>query len=115
MTKRDIALLLSPSIFFVVVAVAAFIMSAMIRQHTREDGHAQKFDAFVTNVQSGKWELTPDKWLDGIRREEATAESYRQAGAATGQMFLDLCGAALVGFIFQIAVVFSVRKRLSKP
>lgn len=115
MKKRDITLLLSPSIFFVIIAVTAFVMSSMIRQHTRDDGHAQKFNTFVTNVQTGKWQLTTDKWLDGMRSEEATAESYREAGATTCQMFLVLCGAALLGFIFQIAVIFSVRKSLSKP
>jgi hypothetical protein len=74
MTKRDLAILLSPSIFFIVVAVAAFLTSEMIRRHIRDDGSRQKFDTFVTNVQSGKWQLTTDKWLEGMQWEEDTAE-----------------------------------------
>jgi len=72
MTKRDIVTLLSPSVFFIVAAVPAFTMSAMIRQHTRDDGSHQKFDTFVSNVQSGKRQLTTDRWLEGMQREEGS-------------------------------------------
>ena len=114
MTKRDVITLFSPSVFFIVAAVAAFMMSAMIRQHSRDDGSHQKFDTFVTNVQSGKWQLTTDRWLEGMRREEATTEAYRQASVDAGQMLQVICWATVTGIAFQIAAVYSVRKRLSK-
>ena len=115
MTKRDITLLLSPSVFFIVAAVAAFMMSAMIRQHASDDGSHQKFDTFVSNVQSGKWQLTTDKWLEGMRHEEATSEAYRQASMDVGEMLLLVCWTTALGIAFQIAAVYSVTKRLRKP
>jgi len=97
MTKQDVAILLSPSVFFIVAAVAAFMMSNMIRQHTRDDGSHEKFDTFVTNVQSGKWQLTTDRWLEGMRREEATSEAYRQASIDAGQMLQVVCWTTVAG------------------
>ena len=115
MTKRDIATLLSPSFFFIVVVVASFLTSGMIRRQTRDDGSRQKFEAFVTNVQSGKWQLTTDRWLEGMRREEATAEAYRQASATSGDMMQVIGWTTLAGILLQTAAIFSVRKRLKKP
>jgi hypothetical protein len=114
MTKRDIITLLSPSVFFIVAAVTAFLMSATIREHSRDDGSHQKFDTFVANVQSGKWQLTTDKWLEGMKDEEATSEAYRQAYVGAGQMSQIVCWATAAGFAFQVTAVYSVRKRLSK-
>jgi hypothetical protein len=115
MTRRDITLLLSPSVFFIVAAVAAFMTSAMIRQHASDDGSHQKFVTFVTNVQNGKWQLTPDKWLEGMRHEEALSEAYRHACIGAGQMLQVVCWATVAGIAFQIATLYSVRKRLRKP
>jgi|HubBroStandDraft_6_1064221.scaffolds.fasta_scaffold584718_2 hypothetical protein len=115
MTKKDVFILLSPSIFFIVVAVAAFLTSEMIRRHTHYDGSRQKFDTFVTNVQSGKWQLTTNKWLEGMQREEATAEAYRDVGADSADMMRVFAWTSLAGIVFQTAVVFSVKKRLRKP
>jgi hypothetical protein len=115
MTKRNIITLLSPSVFFIVAAVAAFMWSAMIREHSRDDGSHQKFDTFVANVQSGKWQLTTDKWLEGMRDEEATSEAYRQGYVGAGQMLQIVCWTTVAGIAFQVAAVYSVRKRLSKP
>jgi hypothetical protein len=115
MTKRDVVTLLSPSVLFIVAVVAAFMWSAMIREHSRDDGSHQKFDTFVANVQSGKWQLTTDRWLEGMKREEATSEAYRQAYVDAGQMLQIVCWTTVAGIALQIAAVYSVRKRLSKP
>jgi len=115
MTKRDIVTLLSPSVFFILAAVAALMTFAITRSHTRDGGSHQKFETFVTNVQSGQWQLTPDRWLEGMRREEAASEAYRQTCAEVGQMLLVVGLAILAGIVFQIVAVYSVRKRLSKP
>lgn len=115
MTKRDIAYLLSPSILFIMLAVAAFLEFTLTHDYTRDDGHSQKFGTFVTNVQNGKWQLTTDKWLEGMRHEEATAESYRQFIVGTSRMSQIIFWSAIAGFVFQIAIVLSIRKKLSKP
>lgn len=87
----------------------------MIGQRWRDDGSPQKFEAFVANVQSGKLQLTTDRWLDGMRRQETLIEAYRQTGGEVGQM-LEIVGLTTVaGIAFQMAAVYSVRKKLSKP
>jgi len=114
MTKKDIALLLSPGLFFAVVAVAAFFTAEMIEQRSKDDGGHQKFLTFVSNVQSGKWQLSTDRWLEGMRRADATAEAYRKADASTVAMFRDFAWTALAGMALQAAVVYSVLKRVRK-
>ena len=84
----------------------------MIRQRTGDNGGQQKFDVFVANVKSGKWQLTADRWLEGMRRERATAEAYRKAGASTVELMQDFVWASLAGILLQTCVVFSVRKTL---
>ena len=106
MTKKDIAYLLSPSLFFIVVAITALFTSNMIRQYTRDDGSQQKFDAFVDNIQSGKWNFTTDRWLEAIRHEHMGVEAYRKASADTAKIFRDLIWASSAGILFQVTAVF---------
>jgi hypothetical protein len=112
MTKKEIVLLLSPSLIFAAIAIIAFFISHMVQQHTRDDDHRQKFEAFVENVQSGKWQLTTEKWLEGMRREDATAEDYRNASVSLAKIFQDFIWLSLAGIMFQAIAVISVLKRL---
>ena len=115
MTKKDTFNLLFPNIFYIMLAAAAFWEAGMIRQATRDYDSQQKFDAFVTNVQSGKWQLTTDRWIYGMRQERATAEAYRKAYSDTTEMMQVIGWSALGGFFLQIIGVFSIRKKLWKP
>ncbi|MDB6026347.1 MAG: hypothetical protein JWM68_2570 [Verrucomicrobiales bacterium] len=112
MTKRNMAGLLAPSIFFIFVAVLAFLISNAIREHSRDDGSQQKFDTFVSKVQSGEWQLPTDKWLERARLDRDLAESYRKTGNSTADVIHILMWMSLAGFVLQIAAVFSVRKKL---
>ncbi|MCX6894044.1 MAG: hypothetical protein NTZ16_00725 [Verrucomicrobia bacterium] len=112
MKKKDIALLLSTSLFLAIVAAAAFFTAETISKQTKDDGHRQKVETFITNVQSGKWQLTTERWLECMRREDAAAEAYRKAGASTAKMMRVFAWTALAGMFMQIIVVLSVRKRI---
>jgi hypothetical protein len=114
MTKKDFLLLLSPIGFFVVIAFAAFFYSVMLKQHTKDTGHQQRFQTFAANVQSGKWKLTTDKWLEGMRHEVTALEDFRRADATTAEVFQDFILVSLGGATFQAVIVFSVLKRAKK-
>lgn len=114
MTKREIFLLLSPTLLFATIVVASFFMSHTVREATRDNGHRQKFETFISNVQNGKWQVTTDKWVVGMREEEATAQEYRTAAASTSTIFRDFILAGVLGIVFQAAVVLSVLKRFKK-
>lgn len=111
MTKKEIVILFSPGVFFLLIAITALLSANIIRQSTIDAGSQQKFESFVENVKSGKWQLTTEKWLEGMRDEHNLANGYRSAGAGVVKMFLLLMFASLVGFFVYLAVICSfVRK-----
>jgi hypothetical protein len=118
MKNRDIAILLAPSIVFAIVGITAFILSQSIQRYTdtpRESEHRQKYDTLVTNVVSGKWQLTTDRWLGILFLAEKTAESERAVNVSTGIEVRDFVDLAAIGIFWQVAAVFIVRRRLRQP
>ena len=64
MTKSDILAFISPSIVFVIVGAMAFATAADIaRRHNVEQDKTdqQQFDTFISDVQSGRRQLTTDE------------------------------------------------------
>jgi hypothetical protein len=114
LTKKEIVLLLSPNIFFAVIAVAAFFTSGMILQKMKDDGHKQNFETFASNVQSGKLQPTTSNWLENLRHKEVAFEALRQACIDFAEIFRDFMWAALGGIFLQTAITFSVIKHLRK-
>jgi hypothetical protein len=112
MTKKDMTLLLSPTMLFAVLAVAAYFTSLQVQNYSKDDGHQQKFETFVTNVKSGKWDLTTDRWLEGMRREKGRGDAYREAYSDTAGMFQILLWTSLAGIVFQAVAVFTVVMRM---
>lgn len=118
MKNRDIAILLAPSIVFAIVGITAFILSQNIQRYEdiqRESGHRQKFDTFVTNVVSGKWQLTTDRWLGILFLAERSAASESEVNTKTGIEVRDFVDLAAIGIFWQIAAIFIVRRRLRQP
>lgn len=114
MTKKDIAILLSPTVMFLTVAVTALFVADLIHQRVQAgDGH-EKFETFVQNVKNGKWQLTTDRWLVGMQHQQVSATSYLDFDAKIRESVLWLGWASLLGIIFQIAAVLYVRKRFIK-
>jgi hypothetical protein len=114
MTKKDMTLLLSPTMLFAVLAVAAYFTSLQLQNYSKDDGHQQKFEIFVTNVKSGKWDLTTDRWLEGMRHEKRRGDAYREAYSDTAGMFQILLWTSLAGIVFQAVAVFTVVRRMRK-
>jgi hypothetical protein len=113
-TKKDVAILLSSSIGLIVVVVATLLFANTTRQKGRDDNSQQKFDVFVSNVQSGKWQLTTGEWLKGMRLEHNEVVEYQKACFEIGEAFLCLGWGLLVCILWQTGTVFIVRKRLQK-
>ena len=111
MTKKDIAILLAPIVMFLTVGVTLLFVADLIHRRIEAGDSHEKFEAFVQNVESGKWQLTTDRWLEGMRRQQATASAYLQADVGIRELLLWLVWAALLGIIFQVAAVLHVRKR----
>jgi hypothetical protein len=123
MTKSAITLLLSPSLFFAVLAFAGYLASQLVQDKTKEDRDRQKFETFVTNVKSGKWQLTTDrkwprdksrKWLEGMRREHAIGEASQAACSEAAEMYKGCMWTALGGMVFQAVAGFTVLRRMRK-
>jgi hypothetical protein len=82
MNKKDIYQLIAfPVLSFVIIAVAAFFISNQYLKSYAEiqkknQTSQQKFDQFVENVKNGKWQLTTEQWIEGMKlqRTEAKAE-----------------------------------------
>jgi hypothetical protein len=117
MTKKDIPILLCPCIVFAIVGICAFLLSHTIERY-QEFQHApesqQKFDTFVTNMVSGKSQLTPDRWIMVLRSSRSVAEAEQKINASTGKEVLDFVWLAAVGIFWQSAAVFIVVRRLRK-
>ena len=114
MTKKDIAILLAPNVIFIGAAIMILFFSSMIRQKCHDDKDHQKFDTFVRNVQSGKWQLTTDKWLKGMRLEHDTADAYQKACFEIGETMRAGGWLLFVGILWQIGAVYTVGNRMRK-
>ena len=116
MTRRNIITLLLPSLLFLTMAIGAFLFSEIHLRHREPDGsNEKKFEVFVDNVKSGKWQLTSDRWIEGMRRERAVAKAEREISDTLAQALRMWGWVGLLGFSFQIAVVFSVRAKCERP
>lgn len=97
---------------FLAIGVAALVVSDTIQRRIAAGDSHEKFEAFVQKVESGKWQLTTDKWLEGMRLQQATAEANLKADVALRELMLCLAGASLLGIIFQVFVMLHASKRL---
>ena len=81
MNKQDIrSLTVLPVSSFLIVAVAALFFSTWYfksyNEHEKENRvRQQKFERFVENIKNGKWQLTTDRWIEGMRLQRSEAEA----------------------------------------
>src|SRR5436189_109323 len=112
MSNKHSLLLFCPGLVFLVIALGAFVLSEqeIHRHHLAQARESQeKFDRFVADVRSGKRELTPDKWIEGMCLERKLTESERQFSLETARTMRAGGWFMLIGVAFQTIVVFSVR------
>lgn len=80
MNKKDIYQLMAfPVSSLLMLALAALVVSIQYSKHYTEiqeknQQSQQKFDQFIENVKSGKWQLTNDKWIEGMKLQRAEAK-----------------------------------------
>jgi hypothetical protein len=81
MSKKDIYQLIAfPVSGFLILALAAFFISnRYFKDYTeiqkKNQESQQKFDQFVENVKSGKWQLTTEQWVEGMKLQRTEAEA----------------------------------------
>ena len=121
MKKADIVILLSPSIVFVVIAIAAFWMAQDIKRwpFVKERDQQQRWETFLEQLDSGKAELkydkaTEDSMLEALRLSHRIMAIEHNVSEGMIEMHRDVLGLATLGVVFQVAAVLSVRRRLRK-
>jgi hypothetical protein len=114
MTKKDITILLAPSVMFVTIGVVAILVSGLIHRRIVSGDGQQKMDAFTQKVQSGEWRLTTDRWLELVHRQQATAAAYVKTDEDFRDLMLWVALTALLGIVSQVVTILHVRKGLTK-
>ena len=115
MSTRNLIFLLFPTLVFVVIAAAAFQLSQKDFRYydpAKDRESQQKLDTFVADVQSGKWLLTTDKWLEAIRRERKVTEAERRIGMDSAIVIRQGGWLILWGVTCQVLVVLTVKKQM---
>jgi hypothetical protein len=105
MTEMDVAILLAPSFMFAIIGLVALIEAGMIQRLIDLGDSQQKFDTFTKNVQSGKWQLTTDRWLEVIHHDQVLAVDNFKARQNFHELMLELACAALAGIVCQIVAI----------
>ncbi len=117
MRKRDISLLLSPSLVFIFLAVATLsfaVRSNRYHDAASQEEHLKKFEKFVEDVKAGKRQLTPDGMIDMMRRAERVSTSEWNVGLQQGEFIYWIGWLAAGGAFLQFAVVFHAWKQSRK-
>jgi hypothetical protein len=112
MTRNEIALFVAPMILFGAVALAALLVAGQIRRVWESGDGSEKFQAFVEDVQNGRRVPTSDEWLDGMKRQNATAKAYHEAATTLRNLMLWLAAAAVLGMVLQVVAALQLLKRL---
>ena len=118
MTKKDIFILLSPSIWLVCFAVLAFLGPHMFQKHYEGVSHFQKtqqnFERFATNVQAGKVQLTQKEMLEYMRVANEYAGSEIDISTSLLEVLRSYAWVIIVAIGWQVGTVLVVRNRLRK-
>jgi hypothetical protein len=120
MNKKDIILLISPSIVFVCIGLFAFLVSRQIRDHQAGDrAERLKWATLFRKLDSGSSVLnydakTEDSILSALRWSIKMQETEREVNASTGREVRDFIWFALTGIICQVMAILVVRHRLRK-
>lgn len=112
MKIKDTVILLAPLVLFLTVGTTALLIGDKLHQEITQDDSHQKFEAFAQNVESGKWQLTTDKWLEGMRRQQASTEAHLKTDASLGDLMFWIGWASFAGILLQAGAVLHVRRRL---
>ncbi len=117
MTNKHLIILLSPNIVWAAVVICTFITAREIRGFHRSGQQSetrQKFNEFVENIENGKWQLTQDQMLEGMRRARRIVEGERSINSSAGEELQALAWMTVVGIVWQAAALLTVRNASNK-
>ncbi len=120
MNKKDICHLIAFPVFsFLIIAVGALFSSNLYSRHYNEleqenQVRQQRFEQFVENVKNGKWQLTTDKWIEGMRRQRSSAEAERKIIVPLIEFLRFIGWFGLILAAFNVLFVLYVRDNIKK-
>jgi hypothetical protein len=114
MNKKDVYILLTPITGFLIVGILALLVSHQCHRLIQTGIGQEKYETFVENVQSGKWQITTDKWLAIMKQHQATKASNIEIEASFRELMLLLALTSLLGIVCQVRAVLHIRKRFTK-
>ena len=118
MTKKDILILLSPSIWLVYMTIVAFLGPHYFQKHFESATEFQEtqrsFERFATNVQNGNVRLTQEKMLDYMRSGDEYAESEYKVSTSLLAVLRRYAWYLVVAIVWHVGAVLIVCKRLRK-
>ncbi len=115
MNAKNLALLLSACLIWLVVAAAAFFDSnLLIRNHEQNQRpeHQKAYEKFVENVKNGTWQLTQDKMLQAIDLSREVSRADDRICASAGKLTLLIAWVSVAAIFWQIACILIVKRDL---
>jgi hypothetical protein len=120
MSKKDIYQLITfPAFSFLMLAIGAlFISNWCSKEYTeiqkKNQDSQQKFDQFVENVKSGKWQLTNDKWIEAMKGQRSETKAQFEFSVPLIN-FLQFTGwFSLILAVCNVLVVLRIKEKIMK-
>jgi hypothetical protein len=113
MMKKDMLVLLLPGALWVLLSAALMTGAVIVHNAYKNDQeYEQKFQDFVTDVESGRTQLSAEKMLEQVRRSHAVAASERDMTMSCGRGFEAFALLAAAGFMSEVVLALHFKRRL---
>jgi len=120
MNKKDIYhLIMFPVLCFLILSASALFFSHLYfgyyNNHEKENQVSeQKFEQFIDNVKSGKWQLTTDKWIEGMKLQRSEAETEYKSVVPLIEFLQFIGWFSLILAACNVLVVLYVKDKIKK-
>jgi hypothetical protein len=120
MNKKEIYhLIMFPGLCFLILSAGAWFFSHLYfgyyNNHEKENQISeQKFEQFIDNVKSGKWQLTTDKWIEGMKLQRSEAETEYQSVVPLIEFLQFIGWFSLILAGCNVLVVLCVKDKIKK-
>ena len=120
MNNKDFYKLMGFPVFCLVLlaALALFVSNLYSKLSNRHDNEIQssrqKFEGFVENVKNGKWQLTTDQWIEGMRLQRSAVEEQRNIAVSLTRLIRTIGWFSLILAACVALVALNVRDGIKK-
>ena len=120
MNKKEVFhLIMFPVLCFIILSANALFFSHLYfgyyNNHEKENKVSeQKFEQFVENVKSEKWQLTTDKWIEGMKLQRSTAETGYKTVVPVIEFLQFIGWFSLILAVCNVLVVLHVKDKIKK-